>query len=163
MPTKDFAGPAWRDHGQVVVVDDLDEAWRIADEMAFEHVEVLTAEPRIALEKMTNYGALFLGEGTCVSYGDKVIGTNHVLPTRGAARYTGGLWVGKFLKTVTYQEVTEPSSSAALGRLCGRASRVELFEGHARSGDIRAAKFGGDEFDWAPIATESGWRERAAT
>ena len=92
---------------------------------------------------MRNYGALFLGEGTCVSYGDKVIGTNHVLPTRGAARYTGGLWVGKYLKTVTYQEVTDPASSALLGELCGRAARVELFEGHARSGDVRAAKYGG--------------------
>jgi sulfopropanediol 3-dehydrogenase len=163
MSTADVAGPAWRDHGQVVVVDHLDEAWTIADKLAFEHVEVLTAEPRIALDTMTNYGALFLGEGTCVSYGDKVIGTNHVLPTRGAARYTGGLWVGKFLKTVTYQEITNPASSAELGRLCGRASRVELFEGHARSGDIRAAKFGGDEAAWAPIATASGWTERAAT
>ena len=100
---------------------------------------------------MTNYGALFLGEGTCVSYGDKVIGTNHTLPTRGAARYTGGLWVGKYLKTVTYQEVRSAEASAALGRLCGRASRVELFEGHARSGDIRAMKFGGDTFDWVPV------------
>jgi sulfopropanediol 3-dehydrogenase len=139
MPTRDFAEPAWRDHGQIIVVDDLGEAFALADEFAFEHVEVLTEEPRLALEAMRNYGALFLGEGTCVSYGDKVIGTNHVLPTRGAARYTGGLWVGKYLKTVTYQEVTDPESSALLGRVCGRAARVELFEGHARSGDIRAA------------------------
>ncbi len=163
MSTADVAGPAWRDHGQVVVVDDLDEAWHLADELAFEHVEVLTAEPRIALEKMTNYGALFLGEGTCVSYGDKVIGTNHVLPTRGAARYTGGLWVGKFLKTVTYQEVTDQTSSTELGRLCGRASRVELFEGHARSGDIRAAKFGGDQPTWAPTFSDGAWADRVAT
>jgi len=90
---------------------------------------------------MRNYGALFLGEGTCVSYGDKVIGTNHVLPTRGAARYTGGLWVGKYLKTVTYQEVTNTASSDTLGGLCARAARVELFEGHARSGDIWLAKY----------------------
>ncbi|MFE2431144.1 histidinol dehydrogenase [Streptomyces sp. NPDC059373] len=149
MPTKDFAEPAWRDHGQVIVVDGIDELYELADEFASEHVEVLTAEPRLALERMTQYGALFLGEGTCVSYGDKVIGTNHVLPTRGAARYTGGLWVGKYLKTVTYQEVTEPGSSAFLGRLCGRAARVELFEGHARSGDLRAAKFGDDALPWA--------------
>ena len=98
---------------------------------------------------MRNYGALFLGEGTCVSYGDKVIGTNHVLPTKGAARYTGGLWVGKYLKTVTYQEVTDPAASVALGELCGRASRVELFEGHARSGDVRAAKFAGHDLSWS--------------
>ena len=150
MPTNDMAGPAWRDHGQVLVVDDLDEAYRLADEFASEHVQILTEEPRRALEQMRNYGALFLGEGTCVSYGDKVIGTNHVLPTRGAARYTGGLWVGKYLRTVTYQEVTDRAASAALGELCGRASRVELFEGHARSGDVRATKYAGADLPWAP-------------
>ncbi|MGY1591793.1 histidinol dehydrogenase [Geodermatophilus sp. SYSU D00708] len=150
MPTVDMAGPAWRDHGQVLVVDDLDEAYRLADEFASEHVQILTEEPRRALEQMRNYGALFLGEGTCVSYGDKVIGTNHVLPTRGAARYTGGLWVGKYLRTVTYQEVTDPAASAALGELCGRAARIELFEGHARSGDVRAAKYAQADLPWAP-------------
>ena len=148
MSTKDFAEPAWRDHGRVIVVDDLDEAFAVADSFAAEHVEVLTEDPRQALAKMRDYGALFLGEGTCVSYGDKVIGTNHVLPTRGAARYTGGLWVGKYLKTVTYQEVREPESSAQLGEVCGRAARVELFEGHARSGDVRAAKVRGTRPDW---------------
>jgi sulfopropanediol 3-dehydrogenase len=137
MPTADYAQPAWTDHGRVIVVDDLDEAYRLADSFAAEHVQILTANPREALERLKNYGALFLGAGTCVSYGDKVIGTNHVLPTRGAARYTGGLWVGKYLKTVTYQEVTDPAASARLGEICGRAARVELFEGHARSGDIR--------------------------
>ena len=150
MPTRDFAGPAWRDHGQIIVVDDLTEAYALADQFASEHVQVLTAEPREALERMRNYGALFLGEGTCVSYGDKVIGTNHVLPTRKSARYTGGLWVGKYLKTVTYQEVTNTDASAALGQLCGRAARVELFEGHARSGDVRAAKYAGARLPWAP-------------
>lgn len=143
MPTKGLAGPAWRDYGQVIVASSLDEAWAIADGFAFEHVQVLTANPRDALTKMRNYGALFLGPGTCVSYGDKVIGTNHVLPTRGAANYTGGLWVGKYLKTVTYQEVIDPLASAELGRICGRAARIELFEGHARSGDIRAALLDG--------------------
>lgn len=150
MPTNDFAGPAWRDHGEVIVVDSLDEAYAVADGFASEHVQILTQEPREALVKMRDYGALFLGEGTCVSYGDKVIGTNHTLPTRGSARYTGGLWVGKYLKTVTYQEVTDPAASAALGELCGRAARVESFEGHARSGDIRAHKFGGATLPWAP-------------
>jgi sulfopropanediol 3-dehydrogenase len=149
MPTKDFAEPAWRNHGEVVVVDTLDEAFAMADSYASEHVQVLTANPRQALEKMHDYGALFLGEGTCVSYGDKVIGTNHVLPTRGSARFTGGLWVGKYLKTVTYQEVTEQASSAMLGEVCGRAARVELFEGHARSGDVRAAKYGGSRLSWS--------------
>jgi sulfopropanediol 3-dehydrogenase len=148
MPTRDFAGPAWRDRGQVIVVDTIDEAYALADEFAAEHVQVLTAQPREALSRMSQYGALFLGAGTCVSYGDKVIGTNHVLPTRGAARYTGGLWVGKYLKTVTYQEVTDPATSAELGRVCGRAARVELFEGHARSGDIRAAALDGVTPQW---------------
>ncbi|AXT84249.1 histidinol dehydrogenase [Aeromicrobium sp. A1-2] len=152
MPTNDFAGPAWRDHGEVIVVGSLDEAYAVADEFASEHVQVLTQNPREALEKMRDYGALFLGEGTCVSYGDKVIGTNHTLPTRGSARYTGGLWVGKYLKTVTYQEVTDPAASASLGELCGRAARIESFEGHARSGDIRAHKFGGAKLPWAPTS-----------
>ena len=148
MPTRDYAGPAWRDWGQVIVADDLDEAYRIADDFAFEHVQIFTENPREALTRMHDYGALFLGENTCVSYGDKVIGTNHVLPTLGAARYTGGLWVGKYLRTVTYQEVQNTESSADLGAVCGRAARVELFEGHARSGDARAWRHAGTQFDW---------------
>lgn len=149
MPTRDMAEPAWRDHGRVLAVSGLDEAYAVADDLAFEHVEVLTASPRDALGRLTNYGALFLGEGTCVSYGDKVIGTNHVLPTRGAANYTGGLWVGKYLKTVTYQEVTDAGSSALLGEVCGRAARVERFEGHARSGDVRAVRVNGGSLPWS--------------
>jgi sulfopropanediol 3-dehydrogenase len=148
MPTRDYAGPAWRDWGQVIVADDLDEAFRIADDFAFEHVQIFTQNPREALTRMHDYGALFLGENTCVSYGDKVIGTNHVLPTLGAARYTGGLWVGKYLRTVTYQEVVNTETSAQLGDVCGRAARVELFEGHARSGDARAWRHAGKTFDW---------------
>lgn len=148
LPTAALAGTSWKKFGEVVVVDSLDEAWKLADEYAFEHVQIFTRRPREALEKMRNYGALFLGEKTCVSYGDKVIGTNHVLPTRKAARYTGGLWVGKFLRTVTYQEVTSESSSAELGRLCGRAARAENFEGHARSGDLRAHKYFDDKYGW---------------
>ena len=155
MPTKDFAEPAWRDHGQVHLVSTIDEAFALADEFASEHVQILTARPRLALDRMRNYGALFLGEGTCVSYGDKVIGTNHVLPTRGAARYTGGLWVGKYLKTVTYQEVLDTASSAELGELCGRAARVELFEGHARSGDVRHSKYSGARLAWSDHVFQS--------
>jgi len=155
MPTNDMAGPAWRDHGQVIVVGSRDEAFALADEIASEHVEILMDNPREALEKMSDYGALFLGEGTCVSYGDKVIGTNHTLPTRKSARFTGGLWVGKYLKTVTYQEVVNTDSSTELGRMCGRASRVELFEGHARSGDVRATKYAGDALPWAEWAFQS--------
>jgi histidinol dehydrogenase len=148
LQTADIASVSWRDHGVVVVVDDLDEAYALADEYASEHVQILTKEPREALTKMSQYGALFLGERTCVSYGDKVIGTNHVLPTRKSARYTGGLWVGKFLKTVTYQEVVSDEASGQLGRLCGRAARAENFEGHARSGDLRAHNYLQDKFPW---------------
>ena len=155
MPTRDFAGPAWRDWGAVHIVENMDDAFALADQYAFEHVQILTREPREALVKMTNYGALFLGEGTCVSYGDKVIGTNHVLPTRGAARYTGGLWVGKYMRTVTYQEITNTESSAFFGELCGRAARVERFEGHARSGDVRAAKYRGGSLPWSEHTFDS--------
>ncbi|GME44263.1 putative histidinol dehydrogenase protein [Neofusicoccum parvum] len=148
LPTAALAGTSWKTFGECVVVDSMKEAWEVADKYASEHVQIFTKRPRDALDNMKNYGALFLGEKTCVSYGDKVIGTNHVLPTRKAARYTGGLWVGKFLKTVTYQEVTNENSSAELGRLCGRAARAENFEGHARSGDLRAQKYLDDNYEW---------------
>ncbi|MDI9893169.1 histidinol dehydrogenase [Rhodococcus sp. IEGM 1381] len=151
LQTNAIAGPAWRDHGQVHITDTIEDAYALADRFASEHVQILTEEPRRALDAMRNYGALFLGEGTCVPYGDKVIGTNHVLPTLGAARYTGGLWVGKFLKTLTYQEVRDPAASAQIGEIAARLSRLEKFEGHARSGDLRAAKFGGGTLDWATL------------
>lgn len=156
LPTSDFAEPAWRDYGAIHVVADRDAMWALGNEYAAEHVQVITANPREALDRLDSYGALFLGERTCVSYGDKVIGTNHVLPTRGAARHTGGLWVGKYLKTVTYQEVTDPAASARLGEVCGRASRAERFEGHARSGDVRAAKYAGAELAWSRHRFSSG-------
>jgi sulfopropanediol 3-dehydrogenase len=166
LPTGPVAGAAWRDYGEVHVTGTLDEAYRLADAFASEHVQILTRNPREALEAMSNYGALFLGERTCVPFGDKVIGTNHVLPTRGAARYTGGLWVGKFLKTVTYQEVRDDLSSAQIGEACGRLSRLEKFEGHARSGDLRAARFGDRPLSWAElplssIVTSSGGKATA--
>ncbi|KAL6915288.1 hypothetical protein FSST1_006783 [Fusarium sambucinum] len=148
LPTAELAGTSWRDYGEVVVVENIDEAYKLADEYSSEHVQILTETPRDALEKMTNYGALFLGEKTCVSYGDKCIGTNHVLPTRKAGNYTGGLWVGKFLKTQTYQEVVDERASGELGRLCARCSRAENFEGHARSGDLRAQKYLKDDCQW---------------
>ncbi|KAF2684639.1 histidinol dehydrogenase [Lentithecium fluviatile CBS 122367] len=148
LPTAPLAGTSWRAFGEVIVVDSIDEAWKVADQIASEHVQVFTKNPRDALEKMSTYGALFLGENTCVSYGDKCIGTNHVLPTRKAAKYTGGLWVGKFLRTCTYQEVKSTTASGELGRLCGRAARAENFEGHARSGDLRAQKYLSDEHSW---------------
>ncbi|MGV1050377.1 MAG: histidinol dehydrogenase [Solirubrobacterales bacterium] len=142
LATAETAAAAWREHGAVHVLATPEEAVAKADELAYEHVEILTAEPRWYLDRITNYGAMFLGEGTTVAYGDKTIGTNHVLPTAGAARYTGGLWVGKFLKTVTHQEVRDPASCVEIGAVCARQCRVEGFEGHARSCDVRLAKFG---------------------
>lgn len=149
LPTNGIAAVSWRNHGEVFLVDDLEDAFALADRHASEHVQILTAQPRRALDQMRDYGALFLGERTCVSFGDKAIGTNHVLPTLGAARYTGGLWVGKFLKTVTYQEITDDAASAEMGRISARAARLENFEGHARSADVRAAKYGGDDLPWS--------------
>ena len=139
LPTGDIAARAWADYGEVVVVDSDEEALELADRYAYEHVEIQTAEPRWYLERMRNYGALFLGESTTVAYGDKTIGTNHILPTGGAARYTGGLWVGKFLKTVTFQECDE-EAGALIGEICARQCRIENFEGHARSCDVRVEK-----------------------
>ncbi|RSL52472.1 hypothetical protein CEP51_015049 [Fusarium floridanum] len=154
LSTKALAAVSWRDHGEVIVVDNLDEAYKVTDTFASEHVQILTRQPREALEKMKQYGALFLGEKTCVSYGDKCIGTNHVLPTKKGARYSGGLWVGKYLKTCTYQEVVDEKASGELGRLCGRAARAENFEAHARSGDVRAANYLKDTVSWIKTANE---------
>lgn len=142
LPTADVAGPAWRDYGEIILVEDIDEAVREADRAAAEHVEVLTEDPRHFLENMTNYGALFLGPETNVSYGDKVIGTNHTLPTRGAARYTGGLWVGKFLKTCTWQQCTE-EASVVVGDYCSRLCEIERFWGHKEQADLRLRRYGG--------------------
>ena len=142
LPTADVAGVAWRDYGEIILVDSRDEAVKEADRVAAEHVEILTREPRFFLERMRNYGALFLGPETNVSYGDKVIGTNHTLPTLGAARYTGGLWVGKFLKTCTYQEVTR-EASVMVGEYCSRLCAIERFWGHKEQADLRLRRYGG--------------------
>lgn len=141
LPTADVAGVAWRDYGQIILVKDIDEAVREADKIASEHVEVLTHEPDYFLQHMSNYGALFLGKETNVAFGDKVIGTNHTLPTRGAARYTGGLWVGKFLKTVTYQRV-KPEASAMIGEYGSRLCEIEGFAGHKEQCDLRVRRYG---------------------
>jgi sulfopropanediol 3-dehydrogenase len=140
LPTADVAGVAWRDYGQIILVDTEEEAATVGDRIASEHVEVLTKNPRFFLERLKNYGALFLGPETNVAYGDKVIGTNHTLPTRKAARYTGGLWVGKFLKTVTYQEVT-PEASARLGEYCSRLCALERFWAHKAQADLRVRRY----------------------
>jgi sulfopropanediol 3-dehydrogenase len=136
LPTADVAGVAWRDYGQIILVDGDREAVEAADEIASEHVEVLTRNPGYYLEHLKNYGALFLGPETNVAFGDKVIGTNHTLPTRGAARYTGGLWVGKFLKTVTYQQVA-PAASAEIAEYCSRLCALERFWAHKAQADLR--------------------------
>ena len=142
LPTADIASVAWRDHGQVILCDTDEELLSEADRIASEHVQVLTREPRWFLQRMTNYGALFLGKETNVAYGDKVIGTNHTLPTKRAARYTGGLWVGKFLKTVTYQEVS-PEATAMIGEYCSRLCAIENFAGHKEQADLRVRRYGG--------------------
>ncbi len=141
LETADVAGVAWQEYGQVIVVDSIDELVEVADEFASEHVEVLTENPRYFLDNMTNYGALFLGPETNVAFGDKVIGTNHTLPTRLAARYTGGLWVGKFIKTVTYQECT-PEASALIGEVGSRLCAIENFWGHKAQADLRVRRYG---------------------
>lgn len=140
LPTADIAGQAWADYGQIILVENEDEMVHTADEIAAEHVEVLTTDPRRFLRDMTNYGSLFLGPATNVAYGDKVIGTNHTLPTQKGARYTGGLWVGKFIKTVTYQECT-PQASVMIGDYCSRLCAVENFSGHKAQADIRVRRY----------------------
>jgi sulfopropanediol 3-dehydrogenase len=146
LPTADIAGAAWRDYGQVILCDSYEEMVAVADEIASEHVQVMTRDPDYFLQNMSNYGALFLGQETNVSYGDKVIGTNHTLPTKKAARYTGGLWVGKFIKTCTYQRVT-PEASAMVGEYCSRLCAVEGFAGHKEQADIRVRRYGGKVTD----------------
>jgi len=142
MPTGEVAGAAWRDYGQVIVVDDYDEMIKVADDIASEHVQVMTNRDDWFLENMTNYGALFLGERTNVSYGDKVIGTNHTLPTKKAARYTGGLWVGKFMKTCTYQKVLTDEATVMVGEYCSRLCALEGFAGHGEQANVRVRRHG---------------------
>ncbi|MEP6391670.1 MAG: histidinol dehydrogenase [Halioglobus sp.] len=141
LSTAEIAGAAWKDYGQVILCDSYEEMVQVADEIASEHVQVMTRDPNYFLENMSNYGALFLGQETNVSYGDKVIGTNHTLPTKKAARYTGGLWVGKFIKTCTFQRVT-PEASAVVGEYCSRLCAVEGFAGHKEQADIRVRRYG---------------------
>ena len=143
MPTGQTARSAWQAYGQVLVAADYEEMVLIANEIASEHVQVMTSCDDWFLENMTNYGALFLGPRTNVAYGDKVIGTNHTLPTMKAARYTGGLWVGKFLKTCTYQKVTSDAAAAKIGAYCSRLSMLEGFAGHAEQANIRLRRYGG--------------------
>jgi sulfopropanediol 3-dehydrogenase len=141
LPTADIASVSWKDYGQVILVDTEDELIKEADIIASEHVQVMTANPRYFLDKMTNYGGLFLGQRTNVAFGDKVIGTNHTLPTKESARYTGGLWVGKFLKTCTYQEIKTDEASAMIGEYCSRLCEIENFSAHKAQADLRVKRY----------------------
>ncbi len=142
LPTADVAGQAWQDYGQIILVDTDEELVQEANRLASEHVEVLTRDPNYFLTHLTNYGSLFLGTETNVAYGDKASGTNHILPTNKAARYTGGLWVGKFLKTVTYQRCT-PEASVLIGQNCEKICDIEGFMGHKRQATLRVERYGG--------------------
>src|ERR1700693_3027429 len=152
LPTGEIAGQAWDAYGEVIVCDDEAEMIREADRIASEHVQVMTRDPDVFLKGMTNYGALFLGPRTNVAYGDKVIGTNHTLPTKKAERYTGGLWVGKFLKTVTYQRVLSDAASAMIGEYCSRLCMLEGFAGHAEQANIRVRRYGGRNIPYGTVA-----------
>jgi sulfopropanediol 3-dehydrogenase len=155
LPTADYARKAWDAYGEVIVADSYEEMVRIADDLASEHVQVMTADPDYFLQNMTNYGALFLGQRTNVSFGDKVIGTNHTLPTKKAARYTGGLWVGKFIKTCTYQRVTTDDASALIGEYCSRLCALEGFAGHGEQANLRVRRFGHRDVPYAGQAEPS--------
>jgi sulfopropanediol 3-dehydrogenase len=152
LPTAAVARQAWDTHGAVCVVESNEQMVEVADRIASEHVQVMTRDPDYFLANMRNFGALFLGARTNVAYGDKVIGTNHTLPTKGAARYTGGLWVGKFLKTCTFQKVLTDDASAMIGRYCSRLCALEGFAGHGEQANIRVRRYGGDNVPYAGIA-----------
>jgi sulfopropanediol 3-dehydrogenase len=152
LPTAAAAGQAWADRGEVLVCEDIEEMVREADRIASEHVQVMTRDPDYVLQNLLNYGSLFLGARTNVAYGDKVIGTNHTLPTRRAARYTGGLWVGKFLKTCTYQKVLTDQASAQIGEVCSRLCILEGFAGHAEQANVRVRRYGGRNVAYAAAA-----------
>jgi sulfopropanediol 3-dehydrogenase len=152
LPTGEIARQAWNDYGEVIVCEDDAEMVSVADAIASEHVQVMTRDPDYYLARLTNYGALFLGPRTNVAYGDKVIGTNHTLPTMKAARYTGGLWVGKFLKTCTYQRVLTDEAAVLVGEYCSRLCMLEGFAGHAEQANIRLRRYGGRNVPYATAA-----------
>ena len=152
LPSADLAGQAWKDYGEVIVCDNVDEMVREADRVASEHVQVMTRDPDYFLNNMKNYGSLFLGARTNVAYGDKVIGTNHTLPTKKNARFTGGLWVGKFIKTCTYQKVLTDEASAKIGEVCSRLCILEGFTAHAEQANIRVRRYGGRNVPYAQAA-----------
>lgn len=141
LSTADLASKSWDDYGEIILVDSYEEMVQVADDIASEHVQVNTKDPEYFKDNMTNYGALFLGNRTNVAYGDKAIGTNHTLPTKKAARFTGGLWVGKFIKTCTYQRITTDEASVLVGSYCSRLCEIEGFAGHKKQADIRIERY----------------------
>ena len=152
LSTADTAGVSWEEYGEVVVCDTYDEMLEVANEIASEHVQVMTDRDDWFLENMHSYGALFLGPRTNVSNGDKVIGTNHTLPTKKAGRYTGGLWVGKYLKTHSYQKITTDEAAVKIGRYCSRLCMLESFVGHAEQANIRVRRYGGEDVPYGKAA-----------
>lgn len=140
LDTAEIARVAWHDYGEIIKCNTNEEMLAEAERICSEHVQIMTADPEWFLDRMTNYGSLFLGDRTNVAYGDKVIGTNHTLPTRGAGRYTGGLWVGKFIKTHTYQRVLTDEASVQMGEICSRLCEIEHFSGHKEQADIRVRR-----------------------
>jgi sulfopropanediol 3-dehydrogenase len=155
LPTAEIARRSWADYGEVIVCEDEAEMVREADKLASEHVQVMTRDSNYFLANLTNYGALFLGPRTNVAFGDKVIGTNHTLPTKKAARYTGGLWVGKFIKTCTYQRIETDAASALVGRYASRLSLLEGFVGHAEQANLRVRRYGHDNVAYGSAASEA--------
>lgn len=155
LPTAAVAAKAWEDYGEIIVCDTLEEMVEEGDRVASEHVQVMTRDPDYFLNNMKNYGAFFLGARTNVAFGDKVIGTNHTLPTNKAARYTGGLWVGKFLKTCTYQKILTDEASAMIGAYGSRLCLMEGFAGHAEQANIRVRRYGGKNVGYAMPADPS--------
>ncbi len=152
LPTADTAGVSWEEYGEVVVCGTYDEMLEVANDIASEHVQVMTDRDDWFLDNMHSYGALFLGPRTNVSNGDKVIGTNHTLPTKKAGRYTGGLWVGKFLKTHSYQKITTDEAAVKIGRYCSRLCMLESFVGHAEQANIRVRRYGGEDVPYGEAA-----------
>ena len=152
LPTAENAGKSWEDYGEIIVCDGYDEMLSVANDVCSEHVQVMTDRDDWFLEHMTGYGALFLGPRTNVAYGDKVIGTNHTLPTQKAGRYTGGLWVGKFIKTHTYQRVLTDEASAMVGEYCSRLCALEGFAGHGEQANLRVRRYGGRNIPYAGVA-----------
>jgi sulfopropanediol 3-dehydrogenase len=152
LPTADTAGVSWEEYGEIVVCDTYDEMLEVANDIASEHVQVMTDRDDWFLENMHSYGALFLGPRTNVSNGDKVIGTNHTLPTKKAGRYTGGLWVGKYLKTHSYQKITTDEAAVKIGRYCSRLCMLESFVGHAEQANIRVRRYGGEDVPYGKAA-----------